>query len=62
MSDKAKRGFALLSKEEIQRIGRLGGKRAHALGKAHRFTEAEAALAGRKGGLASAKKKQDENR
>ena len=33
-------------------IASLGGKRAHQLGTAHRFTPEEAREAGRKGGLA----------
>jgi hypothetical protein len=47
------RGFAALSAEERRRISSLGGKAAHAKGKAHRFTGATAAAAGRKGAKAA---------
>lgn len=46
------RGFATMSKEKIREISSKGGKTAHAMGTAHQFTPAEAAAAGRKGGLA----------
>jgi general stress protein YciG len=45
------RGFASMSKEKRQAIARLGGKAAHAMGKAHVWTREEAQRAGRKGGL-----------
>jgi hypothetical protein len=46
----AKRGFAALSPEKQREIARLGGRAAHAQGKAHEFTSEEAKAAGRKGG------------
>lgn len=46
----AKRGFAAMSKERQQEISSMGGKAAHAQGKAHVFTSEEARIAGRKGG------------
>jgi hypothetical protein len=46
-------GFAALSAEERRRISALGGKAAHAKGRAHRFTGATAAAAGRKGAKAA---------
>jgi len=48
---KFKRGFASMSKEQRQEIAYLGGKAAHAQGKAHTWTRWEAQRAGRKGGL-----------
>jgi hypothetical protein len=42
-------GFAALSAEERRRISSLGGRAAHAKGKAHRFTSTTAATAGKKG-------------
>ena len=42
--------------ERRQEIARLGGKAAHKAGTAHKFTPAEATLAGRKGGRAGANK------
>lgn len=47
---KSKRGFASLSKERQREIARLGGKKAHERGTAHRFDKEEARAAGRKGG------------
>jgi hypothetical protein len=41
-----KRGFAAMSLEQRTMIASLGGKRAHALGKAHRWTSEEAKKAG----------------
>jgi general stress protein YciG len=46
----AKRGFAALDPEKQREIARLGGRAAHAQGKAHEFTSEEARVAGRKGG------------
>jgi hypothetical protein len=51
---KPRRGFAALPAEKLRHITSLGGKALHALGRAHRFTPAEAAAAGRKGGEARA--------
>jgi general stress protein YciG len=45
-----KRGFAALDPEKQKEIARLGGKAAHAQGKAHEFTSEEARAAGKKGG------------
>ncbi len=55
---KEHRGFYSMSKAKQRAIASLGGKAAHAQGKAHRFTVEEAKAAGRKGGLAAAAKKQ----
>jgi general stress protein YciG len=46
----AKRGFAAMSKERQREISSMGGRAAHAQGKAHVFTSEEARLAGKKGG------------
>lgn len=51
----SKRGFASISKERQREIASMGGKAAHAAGKAHEFTSEEARVAGRKGGLARQK-------
>ncbi|MDL2284992.1 hypothetical protein LJC19_07635 [Oxalobacter sp. OttesenSCG-928-P03] len=48
----AKRGFAAMSKERQREISSMGGRAAHAQGKAHVFTSEEARIAGRKGGAA----------
>lgn len=44
------RGFASMSPKKRREIASRGGKAAHALGKAHRWTREEAQAAGRKGG------------
>jgi general stress protein YciG len=48
----AKRGFAALDPNRQREIARLGGRAAHAQGRAHEFTSEEARDAGRKGGVA----------
>jgi general stress protein YciG len=46
------RGFAILGAEKRKEIARKGGKTAHAMGRAHRFSREEAKIAGQKGGRA----------
>lgn len=48
------RGFASMDAEKQREIASKGGKAAHRKGTAHEFTSAEAAEAGRKGGMARA--------
>jgi len=48
---KSKKGFAAMSQEQQRAIASLGGKAAHAMGRAHTYTREEAIIAGRKGGL-----------
>lgn len=43
-------GFAKLSQEERSRIASMGGKEAHRLGLAHRWSSEEARAAGQIGG------------
>jgi general stress protein YciG len=45
------RGFASLTPERRKEIASRAGKRAHELGKAHKFTSDEARAAGQKGGV-----------
>jgi len=47
------RGFASMSSEKKREIASKGGKAAHALGTAHKWTSEEAQVAGRKGGSIS---------
>ncbi len=47
------RGFAALDPARQREIASLGGKAAHASGRAHQFNAEEAREAGRKGGQAS---------
>jgi len=53
MTEKQKRGFALLTPEERFKVASKGGKTAHAIGKAHKWKPGkEASIAGKKGGEA----------
>jgi general stress protein YciG len=55
MAKGGKRGFASIEDPERRRkLASEGGKRAHALGKAHQWTTESAREAGRKGGRARA--------
>jgi uncharacterized protein len=47
------RGFASMSEAKKREIASKGGKAAHALGTAHKWTSEEAQAAGRKGGSIS---------
>jgi len=55
---KARRGFAAMSAEKQREIASLGGKAAHAKGTAHEFSPEEAREAGRKGGQAAQRARQ----
>jgi general stress protein YciG len=50
-----KQGFAVMDPKLVRQISRKGGKAVHKQGKAHEWTKDTARIAGRKGGLASAK-------
>lgn len=52
----SKRGFASMDPQRQREIASLGGKAAHASGKAHEFNSSEAREAGRKGGRAGRRK------
>jgi len=54
-----RRGFAAMDPKLVSEIARKGGKAAHSAGKAHEFTSAEAREAGRKGGLATHRKRRE---
>jgi general stress protein YciG len=47
------RGLASASPEKRAQIAAMGGRKAHELGKAHKFTSEQAREAGRKGGLSN---------
>ena len=47
---KKARGFAALTPQHLAEISQMGGRTAHAIGRAHQFTSEEAREAGRKGG------------
>jgi general stress protein YciG len=47
---KQRRGFACMSKERVQEIAAIGGKRAHELGVAYTWNSRTATKAGAKGG------------
>ena len=59
---KKRTGFALLTDEERKARAAEGGRAAQAKGTARRWTQEEAALAGRKGGEARAKLLRDKQR
>lgn len=54
-----KRGFAGLTPERRKEISSKGGRMAHEIGVAHRFTKEEAVEAGRKGGLKTQEKRRE---
>lgn len=51
------RGFAALPPEKQRELASLGGRTAHAIGRAHQFTSDEAREVGRKGGASRALKR-----
>ena len=57
---KEDRGFASMERSKQQEIASKGGKAAHQKGTAHEWTSEEAREAGRKGGMASHRRKQEQ--
>ena len=53
------RGFASMERNKQREIASKGGKAAHQKGTAHEWTSEEAREAGRKGGMASHRRKQE---
>ena len=53
------RGLAAMSPEKRREIASKGGRAAHALGTAHKWTSEEAQAAGRKGGSISRRRSKD---
>lgn len=51
------RGFASMDRAKQRQIASMGGKAAHKKGTAHQWTPEEASVAGRKGGVASHRRK-----
>ncbi len=56
---RGKQGFASMTPEDRKRIAAIGGKRAHALGKAHVWTSEQAQKAGKKGGAISQRRRRN---
>jgi uncharacterized protein len=56
---KEDRGFASMDRNKQREIASKGGKAAHQLGRAHQWTTEEARTAGRRGGIASHRRKQE---
>lgn len=52
---KPKQGFAAMSAERQREIASQGGRAAHEKGVAHKWSKAEARIAGKKGGQVSGK-------
>ena len=57
---KEDRGFASMDRNKQREIASKGGKAAHQTGTAHEWTSEEAREAGRKGGMASHRRKQEQ--
>ena len=57
---KEDRGFASMDRSKQKEIASKGGKAAHQKGTAHEWTSEEAREAGRKGGMASHRRKQEQ--
>ena len=60
MVAKEDRGFASMDRNKQREIASKGGKAAHQKGTAHEWTSEEAREAGRKGGMASHRRKQED--
>ena len=58
---KEDRGFASMDRAKQREIASKGGKAAHAKGTAHEWTSEEAREAGRKGGMASHRRRKEMN-
>jgi general stress protein YciG len=58
---KEDRGFASMDRNKQRDIASKGGKAAHQKGTAHEWTSEEAREAGRKGGMASHRRKQQDS-
>ncbi len=58
---KEDRGFASMDRAKQREIASKGGKAAHAKGTAHEWTSEEAREAGRKGGMASHRRRREMN-
>jgi uncharacterized protein len=56
---KEDRGFASMDQHKQREIASMGGRAAHSKGTAHEWTCEEAREAGRKGGMASHRKRQE---
>ena len=57
---KEDRGFASMDRAKQREIARKGGKAAHQKGTAHEWTSEEARDAGRKGGIASHRRRREQ--
>ncbi len=57
---KEDRGFASMDRDRQRDIASKGGRAAHQKGRAHEWTSEEAREAGRKGGMASHNRKQEQ--
>jgi general stress protein YciG len=59
---KEDRGFASMDPDKQREVASKGGRAAHVKGTAHEWTSEEAREAGRKGGLASRRRREEQNR
>jgi hypothetical protein len=60
MRTKPHRGFDTLDPAEQRALAAKGGRSGHAQKKSHEWTREEAAAAGRKGGIAGARKRREQ--
>jgi general stress protein YciG len=58
---RSRRGFAGMDRALVRALASKGGKAAHEQGTAHEFTTEEARAAGRKGGLASHRPREEKS-
>lgn len=58
MTEKKKRGFAVMDPARVRELAAQGGRKVHAIGRAHRWTPDEARAAGALGGRAHARAQQ----
>lgn len=58
---RSRRGFASMSREKQREIASKGGKAAHLMGRAHKWTLEEARECGRKGGLVCKSRREAKN-
>lgn len=56
---KKKTGFASMSKERVREIASMGGRKATELGTRYKFTSEKAKEAGKKGGHAAQRRRQE---
>jgi uncharacterized protein len=62
VTEKKKIGFATLPVEKVRELAKKGGQSAHRMGKAYEWNSETGREAGRRGGMATHRKKGDEEK